>query len=179
MAPIAPPLINGNYFDFSSVAIFFGTTKISGFKSINYTSEQTPGDVYGTSAQKLGRTRGQHKASGSFEIYRPEFADMQAALQGFQVVQTVVAGAGVPGLFETNFLISVNFSETSPVGIVTPLVTLPQSDYIWGARITKVDQGHSTGGDALTVKCDFDAMYILYNNATPINLLLQAGAAAS
>jgi hypothetical protein len=177
MAPIVPPLINGNYFDFSSVKIIIANgTQITGFKSINYSSEQAPGDVYGTSRQKLGRTPGQHKASGSFELYRPEFADLQFALQGPAFLNSVNAAAGVvPGLFEVNFSIQVNFSEAPPLGINLVSITPTQTDYILGARITKVDQSHSQGSDALTVKCDFDSMMIYYNNALPINQLLKVG----
>src|SRR3954465_12528865 len=118
--PLAPPIINGNYYDFSSITAFVGAgLKITGFKAINYTSEQPPGKVYGTSRQKLGRTPGQHDSSGSFEIYRPEFLAFQVALQGAAAINTLAAAPGsVPGLFEVNFPIVVNFSEAAPIGVV-------------------------------------------------------------
>lgn len=177
--PLAPPLINGNYFDFSSILLSLNLgTKFTGFKSINYTSEQAPGDVYGASAQKLGRTRGQHKASGSIEFYRPEWRQFQIALQGLGALGggslSAVPGA-FAGLFEVSFPIQVTYSERNPLGIVSALALPTQTDSIIGARITKVDQSHSQGSDALTVKCDFDGMYIAYNQAIPINTLLQAG----
>jgi hypothetical protein len=174
---IGPPLVNGNYFDFSSITIALNNgTKITGFKSIGYTSEQQPGEVWGSARQLLGRTPGQHKASGSFELYRPEWLDLQTALQGPQAINnlSILPGAA-PGLFEVNFPIIVSFSESAPLGVGSPLTMPTQTDVIIGARITKVDQSHSQGSDALTVKCDFSAMYIAYNNAIPINVLLQAG----
>jgi len=174
---IGPPLVNGSYFDFSSIQIFVATgVKITGFKSINYTSEQSPGEVYGAARQQLGRTPGQHKASGSFEIYRPEFLDLQQALQGSAAINSSdqAVGGPVPGLFEVSFQILCAFSEAGPLGVATPANMPIQSDVIIGARIVKVDQSHSQGSDALTVKCDFHAMMIYYNNATPLNLLLKS-----
>src|SRR5579872_4832140 len=140
MAPIAPPLITGNYYDFSSIQILVATARIKGFKSINYTSEQAPGDVYGTAAQKIGRTRGQHKASGSFELYRPEFNDLQIALQGVGgVLQPASPNGSAPGLFEVGFPIVVSFAENPPLGVSSPILLPTQTDTIIGARITKVD----------------------------------------
>lgn len=176
--PSVPPLINGSFFDFSSVNInLVNGVKISGFKSIAYTSEQKPGSVFGNGArQKIGRTPGQHDASGSFELYRPSFLDLVAAIQGPQAINNLSAAPGAfPGIFEVNFPITVSFAEGAPAGAAYSLTALPtQTDRIIGARITKIDQSHSQGSDALTVKCDFDAMYIAYAGAPPINLLLQA-----
>ena len=131
--------------------------------------------MFGTSAQKLGRTRGQHEASGSFELYRPEFMDLQSALQGAQAINNLSLAPGVvPGLFEVNFGIQVTFSESAPLGVAGPLSMPTQTDSLVGCRIVKVDQSHSQGSDALTVKCDIDIMYVAYNLAIPINVLLKA-----
>lgn len=177
LIPLAPPIINGNYFDWSSVTIIFNTgRRIAGFKSIDYSSEQQPGKVFGTARQKLGRTPGQLEGSGSFEIYRPEFLDLQTELQGVQAINNLSVAPGlVQGLHEVSFNIIVSYSEGSPKGATFSLTSMAtQTDTLVGARLSKIGSGGSQGSDAITVKCDFDLMYVAWNNAIPINLLLQA-----
>lgn len=176
--PLAPPLINGNYFDWSSVEFVANNgSRISGFKSVDYKSTQKPGAVFANgSRQKIGRTPGQYDASGSFEIYRPQWLDLQRILQGPQAINNLSAAPGaVPGMHEVNFNMIVSFSEKTPQGATYSLTDLEtQTDTLVGCRIADWNFSGSQGSDALTVKCELDIMYLAVNNAIPISQLLKA-----
>lgn len=133
------PLINGKRFDFSSIIGKIFGKQYLGIKEISYDLEMAPGEVYGTSAQKIGRTRGQAKPSGSISVYREEFADLVGLLGG-------------TGFMEVSFPILVTFQEGAIV----------QSDTLIGARIKKVSNSFSSSADALMAKCDLDLMDIRY-----------------
>lgn len=178
--PISPPLINGNYFDWSSVGIALSggivNPSFTGFKSIDYKSSQKPGGIWGNgSVQKIGRTPGQLDASGSFEIWRPYWIDFQRALQGPQAINNLSLAPGIAqGIHEVNFNLQVSMSAGLALGAGALTALETQTDTIIGMRITDINGGGSQGSDGLTVKCDFDAMYIAFNNAIPINQLLKA-----
>ena len=156
--PVSYPEINGHRFSFASIELFMAGSPlpIVGFKSINYSEELEPGDVYGTAPQKLGRTRGKQNASCDFEMYRLEWENLKATL-----------GAGGIGYGEQAFNIVVTWSElpSSPIVI---------TDVILGARITKAEFSNSEGTDASTVKLTCNVMRLQTNQtqtiATPIKV---------
>lgn len=150
--PAQYPTINGVRFDFSSIEIIVQGIRFAGIKSLNYSHTLEPGMVYGTSAQKQGRTRGQYSAEGSIEIYKADWGDL--------LVLLTAAGRG---FMEQEFTIAAMYSELVPATIMT--------DTIVGARIKKPDHSYTEGSDPLTVKCDFDAMYILENLRSPLTTL--------
>lgn len=145
------PLINGNRMDFSSVDIIVAASRMRGIKSIDYSQSLTPGKVRGTGAQKLGRTRGEHDADASLEIYMEEFGDL---------VQLLGAG-GIVGYMEANFDVIVTYAEfpSSPVQTVN----------IHGARMIKHEQQAQQGSDPLTMKLSLDVMYVLINGVPPLS----------
>jgi hypothetical protein len=116
---------------------------IMGIKSINYSEDLEPGDVYGTAPHKLGRTRGKHNANCDFEMYRLEWENLKVTLG--------IAGVGYG---EVAFDIFVTYSEN-----FSPVVT----DQIVGARITKCEFSNSDGTDTSTVKLTCNVLNILTN----------------
>jgi hypothetical protein len=151
MPPIGNPLINGNRYDFSSIKAMVKGLTYLGFKSINYSHSLEPGEVYGTHAQKMGRTRGQYKPEASFEMYKEEYA-------------LLLTGLG-PGYMERSFDIVVNYEEWD--GLTQRVVT----DNIIGFRIKKAENAHSSGNEPLTVKVEGSVMYVLENGLAPLNNL--------
>lgn len=140
------PLINGKRYSFTSIEAILGGFPLIGFKSLNYGSSLEPGKVYGTNANKIGRTEGQADHTCDAEIYLLEW-------------NLFLATIGPQGIFQGGFgtvvfPIVVNYAE----GPTLPVVT----DVIDGCRITKVDHSNQTGSDASTVKLTIDPMNILH-----------------
>ncbi len=135
------PLINSNRYDFSSVEININGQTFKGVKSISYKESLPPGKVYGASAMKLGRSRGQYDPTGSLEIFKEEW----------EALRPVLAATPPLGYMEASFQIVVMYAElAAPVAV----------DTLLGCRISDIDETHSSGSDALTVKCDLDIMLI-------------------
>jgi hypothetical protein len=145
--PPGNPLINGNRYDFSSIEAKLDGRSYLGFKSINYSHSLEPGEVFGTDAQKMGRTRGQYKPEASFEMYKEEYA-------------LLLAGLG-DGYMERAFMIVVNYEERD---LIPRVVT----DRIVGFRIKKAENAHSPGNEPLTVKVEGSVMYILEDGNAPL-----------
>ncbi len=149
IAAISNPLINGNLYDFSSIEAKLDGQTYLGFKSINYSHGLEPGEVFGTDAQKAGRTRGQYKPESSFEMYKAEYA-------------LLIQGLG-PGYMERSFNVVVNYEEWD--GPVLRVVT----DVVIGFRIKKAENAHSSGNEPLTVKVDGSVMYVIENGLPPLD----------
>jgi hypothetical protein len=138
--PALYPDINGVRQDYSCVTAIVGVKPFRGVKSVNYSDGAEPGDVYGTGAQRVGRTRGQYKPEGSIEFYEQEWRDFLAALPP------------AIGYLEIVFPIFVAYQST----MVSPL----NYDALYGCRIKKVESSRQEGSEALTVKLDLDIMRI-------------------
>lgn len=156
--PIAFPLINGNEYDWSSVKIMINGVPYLGIREISYRSTLTPGKVYGTSAQMLGRTRGQLEHEGSFTMYRSQFGDLIQAL-------SLLAGGVVGGYMEVAFTIMVAYEETLASGRL-------HSDTLFGCRIQSDDQSHTQGSEPLVVKADLSIMRIMRDQRSPTRSFL-------
>ncbi len=174
-AAIQYPLVNGRRFDYSSVRISFAGKNYIGVKEISYKMQLQPGDVYGTSAMKLGRTRGQFKPEASFSMYREEWGDFLIFLSTGPPAQQ--AGIVTPpgGFMEVPFDIYVNIYEQGQGVQLTQIP--PQQDKIIGCRIADVDHVYSASADALLVKCVLDVIDIVPSPAPgvlalPFNHLL-------
>lgn len=141
--PIPYPLVNGKRYSFTSIEFLFGTIPLIGIKSLNYGSSLEPGKVYGTNANKIGRTEGQADHTCDAEVYLLEWNAFLAVV-GPTGILTGGFGAVV-------FPIVVNYAEAG-----MPVIT----DIIDGCRITKVDHSNQTGSDASTVKLTIDPMDI-------------------
>jgi hypothetical protein len=149
MATPAPfPDINGNKFAWSSVDLRADGNRYLGVKSLNYSQELAPGEVYGTHAQKIGRTRGELKPDGALEMFKQ---DADAMLNAFG-----------NGYMEHSFDVYAAYREGTTISTVV----------LHGCRIKKVDDSHSQGTDALTTKLDLDVMWIERNNQAPLVAML-------
>lgn len=139
--PAQYPIINGNAPSYSNVIISCNGKEYQGVKSISYGSELMPGEVRGTGPQRLARTKGDHKAEGSLEMF----------LQDAEAFLTDLGD----GFGEVVFVITVVFAleDDSPL-IERKLV---------GCRISKPSEDHSQGPDASTMKFDLDVNDVLYN----------------
>lgn len=170
--PIGYPGVNGDRFDASSIELQINTKKYIGVKSVKYRQSLEPGMVYGFSSQPIGRTRGQYKCEGSIQIYREEFQDLAIDLQTLAV-----------GLLEANFLVTVTFSELSPLNgaLPTGVVGSTSTDTIVGVRFSADDHSAEAGSsDPLVVELPFTAMYQLTHGIPPLtNLFRIAQVAAS
>ncbi|HWL89420.1 MAG TPA: hypothetical protein VNO21_26630 [Polyangiaceae bacterium] len=148
--PVRYPLINGVRYDFSSIETNIAGLSTLGVAELTYSDNLEPGELFGTHAQRLGRTRGQYKAEGSITLYRAEGDDLIVRLGN--------------GFLEVVFDIYAFYAEADQ-----PLVT----DSLIGCRIKKPDVSNSAGSDPLKIKFDLDLMYILHNGIAPINNLLR------
>lgn len=139
------PLVNGVMHDFTSIEFTIGGTVRPNVKDIKYTMELAPTDVFGTPAQKVGRTRGQLKPECSATFYKSEFDDL-------------VFGLGL-GYMESVFNIVVNFSDPG---------TDIHTDKVLGCRIMKWEVSASSGADPVEVAVDFHVMDILYGEVAAV-----------
>jgi len=143
------PLVNGTMHDFTSIEFTMNGTVRPKVKEISYTLELAPTDVYGTPAQKVGRTRGQLKPEASVTMYKAEFDDLVFTL-------------GL-GYMESVFNIVVNYSDPG---------TDIHTDELKGCRIMKWEVSASSGADPVEVAIDLNVMDILYGQvAAVINTL--------
>jgi hypothetical protein len=138
------PLINGVRHDFSSIEFTIKGAACLGVKEIAYSDSLEPGEVRGTSAQLLGRTRGQLKSEGSFTVPQQEWKELLDKLGN--------------GFLEAVFDIVVNFREDGAM----------YTDKILGCRVKKADRSHSNNADALEVKVELSVMRIEWNGKDPI-----------
>lgn len=149
MAVIAYPTINGVRYDFSSVEINIDGTLFNGVKEITYKQSLEPGELRGTRAQLIGRTRGKYSAEATLTMFKTEYQQLVAAL----------SAKGL-GYMETAFDIVVNHSEAAE-GVVTDLIV--------GCRIKDDEDSGSEGSDPLVVKVSLHVMRINRNGANPLS----------
>jgi hypothetical protein len=156
MPPILYPLVNGLRYDYSSVDILLGVLRFSGIKSITYKHSLEPGELRGSRAQLVGRTRGKYSAEGSVELYRLEYEALisQLALLGLPLSM---------GYLEVAFDIQVAHQVT----LVDPA---PIVDKLIGCRIKSADRTNTEGEEPLTVKCDLHIMYIQEGGKDPLGI---------
>ena len=147
MFPFYPEL-NGNRFEWASVEIRCDFRRYLGCKSLNYSQELAPGEVYGNHAQKIGRTRGELKPEGSLEMFKEEADEMLFSFGH--------------GYMENVFDVVANYMEGFRISTVV----------LHGCKIKKVDDSHSQGTDALTTKFDLDVMWIERNGMMPLRSML-------
>lgn len=162
--PVPSQVINGNRYDFTSIEITFsvlGVPKVVGIKEINYKETLEPGMVYGTSADPIGRTRGQYAAEGSFTIFRAEWSDLLEALG----TQPPPLGAPLSGYLEAGFDMTVSYAEDGQPTIVDRLI---------GCRVKSVASSNTQSKDGLVLQVDLSVMKILQNLLSPLSFPLAA-----
>jgi hypothetical protein len=143
------PFINGIVYSFRSIELRMNNSPlpIYGFKSINYNTKLTKGNVYGSRPQKLGRTRGKNEDTSSCEMLRQQFEILKGTL-----------GAGGVGFGEVPFDIVVQYAEVG-----APVIT----DTLFAVTIDEVDLSNSEGDDAAMAKLTLNQMRT-YLNGVPI-----------
>lgn len=134
-------------FEFASLDITIaGALRALGFQSISYSDTLTPTKVRGTSAQPIGRTRGEYDAEGSLTLLKKDADELRAVLgQGFM---------------EKVFQITVAYAENAGDGVVV--------DRLIDCRIRGNSNDHSQGTDALTETLELDVMRIMWNGKNPL-----------
>lgn len=144
-------VINGKAYSHSSCEFRFDGEPTPFVKEISYNDSLEPGEVRGTSAQLLSRTRGDYKCEGNVtfssrgaaEEIRERFGD---------------------GWMEKEFDVVVTMQEDGMSTVVDTLVK---------CRIKKSETGSSQGADPNEEKWDLHPMYILKNGWNPIQNLVK------
>lgn len=149
MAILPTPLIDGHRYSFSSVELRVAGRIYTGVTEISYSVSQEPGIVRGTGARPIGRTRGEYTAEGSLTMLKSDYYDLIQALS-----------LRAEGYLEASFDVVVTFSE---------LFEPPICDVLRGCRITREEDSHSTGGEALTVSLTLSVMEIIRNGAPAVS----------
>jgi hypothetical protein len=156
MAQLIDQLVNGHRYAFTSIVATILTPMpriVTQITAINYETSRDIGILRGTSAKKLGRTRGEFDFTGSMTLYKEEFDRLVTELKK----APFPPGAGFG---EKVFQITVQYGEAPP--------SIPSLDTLVGATITRISQNNSQGPDALMVDLDLDYMDILYNGSSPV-----------
>ena len=127
--------INGNRYSFTSVSVSMNGLDVPRgvFKSINYSGEQTPGEVEGNQVVSVGLTTGYGKGAGDFEMLLSDFDDMAAQLTNNGQLPLMAVDFDIAAVY------SVNDIDV-------------RSDMLRGVRMTRVESSNQTGTDASTVK---------------------------
>lgn len=140
------PLINGNLFSFASVELTVDGRVFRGVKSVDYSQNLEPGEVRGTHAELLGRTRGDLKPSASMELFLEEANELLERLGN--------------GFMERSFSGVVAYEEPGSGKIRT--------DELVGCRIKGTSDSHSQGTDGLTRKFDLSLQKVRYDGREPL-----------
>lgn len=143
------PVINGKYFQFSSIKCLMGGKEWNDILEINYQCSREVGEVYGISPVMLGRTFGQVKASADITMYRHKLDEflsiVDPANTGFMGVENIP--------FEVGY--AERFMPT-------------MSDRIIGAQILGIENGHSQGNEPLKAKIPLSIIAVVYNGKQPV-----------
>lgn len=146
MPPLQYPLVNGSYWDYSSVKIKVGGKVYTAVKSVNFDDTVERGMLEGTSQLPLGKTPGKYKATASIEI-------------GLEEHFNIIADLG-DGYMNKFFDVEVQYSGT---GLATHTVE------IVGCNMDKLANAHTNSPDALTVSIDLSPMYLIRDGKKPVN----------
>lgn len=139
------PTINGMRYDFSSVEINLDGVKYVGVKDVSFTHSLKPTHIRGTSAVKMGRTRGVYDATAKLTMYEDEAVTLIRALN-------VKGAAFQHGFMEVSFLVTIVRAENGKPPIMSQL---------HGCRITDENVEAAEGGEALVRAYDLDVMKLL------------------
>ncbi|MGW8285753.1 MAG: hypothetical protein ACWGPR_08545 [Candidatus Deferrimicrobiaceae bacterium] len=144
-------LINGKRFDHSSHEIAIDGIPVQNIRSITFSESLEPGIQRGTSALKLGRSRGMYDAEGSIEMY----------VEDFDALCVVLAAKGLGGYMEAEFDVTIVIYE---VGANTPT-----NIRLRGCRITNAEQSSEEGGDVTMTTASLNIMTILRNGIQAVS----------
>jgi hypothetical protein len=154
--PIPYPLLNGNRYSFSSIGFLASGQEIVGVTSIDYDQELKPGDVYGTSPQLIGATKGQLKVTASLMMLQWEYENFITAL-------CALNGTPGSGYMEARFDYVVQFQDG--VGANQgPLFT----HILRGCKIAKETDGYKVGPEANATKIELHHFYTIKSGNLPM-----------
>lgn len=145
--------INGHVYDWSSVSFDFAGRIYGGILEISYSDKLDVGELRGVGSIRRGTTRGQYSAEGSVTV----------AKEDWEAIKLGVAqlGFGGGGFGEQRFLITVSYREAPSIIAIT--------DTVEQCRIVGVENSHSTGNDALSVKLTLDVHRVGHNGLYLVN----------
>ncbi len=141
--------INGHVKDFSSIAIRISTPAPIIFNrvtAINYEQSNTPGELRGTSALVLGRSRGQYSANASMTIYVDEYHLLLDALAKVKFPNPRA------GYMEKPFDVMVSYAETD---------SRPVQDVLRACRIVRDSSQNSAGSDPSMIDVDLHVIELI------------------
>lgn len=141
MSQLDVPLVNGNKHSYAEIEWSIEGDRVIGIQGIDYDDNLEPGRVAGTSAQDIGRTLGEYKASSSVTIIKAS-ADLIRTKLG-------------DGYGAVVYPITVLYRPSNG----DPLI----KDELIGVRIKKCADSHSKGPDGLVEKWDLDIMGVFRN----------------
>ena len=147
------PLTSGNKHDWSSVEIDVDGKIYTGVTELTYSDELKPGDVGGTNAQRLARTRGKYTAEGSMSMHTEDGHELMLALS-----------AGGVGFKEKIFGVTCMYSDPGTAVITDKLIA---------CRITSTEGGGSDGGDPTAIKFGLDVMRVEWNGLSALTSMLK------
>lgn len=158
------PLINGIYYDFSSVELSFpgyqGQNPYPGvvsLQSLDYDDSLDPGELRGAAPQVLARTRGKYRAGGKMRLPKIEADNILLAVAEAGDLLAVSQGYLEYGALT----ITVQYFEPSIGELIV--------DNLVGFRFKKNTDNHKTGQDPLMVDMDFDLMMLVRNGKFPFS----------
>ncbi len=154
--PIPYPLVNGVRYSFSSIGFLASGQEIVGITEINYDQELKPGDVYGTSPQLIGATKGQLKNTASLLMLQYEYENFISAL-------CTLNGTPGSGYMEARMDYVVQFQDGTPSN-PGPLF----QHILRGCKIMKETDGYKVGPDANGTKIDLHLFYIEKSGNLPM-----------
>lgn len=154
--PILYPLVNGVRYSFSSIGFLVGGQEIVGVTEISYDQELKPGDVYGTSPQLIGATKGQLKVTASLVMLQLEYEAFIAAL-------CQLNGTPGSGYMEVRADYVVQFQDGYGVN-QGPLFT----HILRGCKISKETDGYKVGPDANGTKVELHHFYTQKSGNLPM-----------
>jgi len=142
--------INGKAYSHSSIEVQLNGKSYPFVKEVTYSDSLEPGEVRGTSAQLLSRTRGDYKAEASLTLYKG-------------AAQELLDDLG-DAFMEKEWDLVVTRKEEDMSTIIDTVVK---------CRIKKHESGSSQGADPNEVKLDLHPFYILWNGYSPIANLIK------
>lgn len=143
------PKINGHHHSFASIEFTVRGVRITGVTAINYSDALDRGEVRGTSAQRLGFTRGDYTPEADFELIREEAERMEEALGD--------------GLYDEVFDVTVVYADEN-----APTIT----DKLIGCRLAGIESGNTQSTDASTKAYELDLDHIVWNGRKPFKQML-------
>lgn len=140
------PDVNGVRTSYCSIELGLQNRPIPGAKSINYEDSGTIGHVKGTSANIIGRTRGDNESKGDLELYQEEWDEMLP----------ILTRGGAVGYMELSWPMTVCYAEAANL-------FKTKTDHLVGVRFHSFKKANGESTDGLVVSVQLDIMRIKWH----------------